>query len=235
MDVEFNGRIDVKKNRTATRSSTGPSRVNPRRSVVRQYGRRFEVRNGNLRFNGPFEEILVDFQAAYVVPARRGESGPTILLDIEGRLESLEIVPSSEPSMEMIDIVSYIATGRPAAEGLFGGGTGLDAQAAGLALGQLGMLIEGVAGEGLGLDVVEIENDGLQGATFTVGKYVYLDDMRLYASLKQPFNLSKGEETARTTRNTEAAVEIQIFKAMLLRLTSRSRSLRFDLLYEYAY
>ncbi len=235
MDVEFNGRIDVTKEPYRDPLLYGTIQVNPRRSVVKQYGRRFEVRTGTLRFNGPFEEILVDFRAAYVVPARRGESGPTIFLDIEGRFESLQIVPSSEPAMEMIDIVSYIATGRPAAEGLFGGGGGLDAQAAGLALGQLGMLIEGVAGEGLGLDVVEIENDGLRGATFTVGKYVHLEDLQLYVSIKQPFNLSKAEETARTTRNTEAAVEVQLFRSMLVRLTSRSRSLRFDLLYEYAY
>jgi translocation and assembly module TamB len=235
MNVEFDGRIRAEKRPFEDPLLFGTINVNTTRSYVKQYGRKFTMESGSLRFNGLFDETLVDLHSVYQVPSRKGNPGPRILLDITGRLDDLDVEPSSEPDMETIDILSYIATGRPADEGLFGGGSGIEQQAAGLAIGQLGTLVEGIASDELGLDVIEIESDGLRGATFTIGKYVPVGDKLFFASLRQPLNLSSGDETARLTRNTEAAVEFRLLKSMLLRIASRNRSPRFNLLYEYAY
>ncbi len=235
LDIEFDGQIRAEKAPQEDPLLFGTINVNPSRSTIRQYGRAFSIERGNLRFNGPYEETLVDMRAGYRAPSHKGNPGPKIMLDVTGRIDALDIEPSSEPAMETIDIVSYIATGRPADEGLFGGGAGLETQAADLAIGQLGMLVEGVAGDELGLDVIEIESDGLRGATLTVGKYVPVGDRYVFASLRQPINLSQGNETARATRDTEAVVEFHLLESLLVRLASRNRSPRFNLLYEFAY
>src|SRR5690606_24991418 len=117
-----------------------------------------------------------------------------------------------------------------------GGAGTLADRGAGLALGQVANLIENAAGTELGLDVIEIRQEGLRGATVTAGKYV---TRRLYVSVSQPISFS-GDGGQEAIANTDAAtrvitIEYELFEWLLARVASDGSALRALLLWEYAY
>ncbi len=242
MNVQFTGTLSVQKEPYQDLQLFGTIEVIPERSYIVQFGKRFEITEGTLSFNGPADDPELNLKARYVVPSRTDQSSQvTILLSVSGRLERLNLEFSSEnPSgLELPDIISYIVFGRPAGQALAslapgsnGGGGGLLGRGAGLALGQLAGVVEGLAGEELGLDVVEIEPDGLQGAKLTVGKYV---SPRLFAAVSRPIAFGNKAATQRTEVYTEFTVEYTIFDAMIVRITSRGTTMRINLLWRYAY
>ena len=63
------------------------------------------------------------------------------------------------------------------------------AAGADLALGQIAGALEGAAAQSVGLDVVEIEREGLRQATLVAGKYV---TPRLFVGFAQPITLREG-------------------------------------------
>ena len=242
MNVQFTGTLTVQKEPYQDLQLFGTIEVIPERSYIVQFGKRFEITEGTLSFNGPADDPELNLKARYVVPSREDQSSQvTILLSVSGRLERLNLEFSSEnPSgLELPDIISYIVFGRPAGQALAslapgsnGAGGGLLGRGAGLALGQLAGVVEGLAGEELGLDVVEIEPDGLQGAKLTVGKYV---SPRLFAAVSRPIAFGNNAATQRTEVYTEFTVEYTIFDAMIVRVTSQGTTMRINLLWRYAY
>jgi translocation and assembly module TamB len=131
--------------------------------------------------------------------------------------------------MELTDIVSYLAFGRPASETLQLGGSGsggtstfLD-PALGLAVSRLTNYIETMVGSnlGLGLDVFQFNNDA-EGLKVTAGKYVR---PRLYLAIVQPVSasnslVSSSSSEAGNASATTFILEYEMFEELLLRLQS---------------
>lgn len=243
MNVQFTGTLTVEKEPYQDLQLFGTIEVIPERSYVVQFGKQFEITEGTLAFNGPADDPEMNLKARYVVPSREDQANQvTILLAISGRLDRLNLAFSSEnPSgLELPDIISYIVFGRPAGQALASlvpgsaAGThgGVLGRGAGLALGQLAGLVEGLTGEELGLDVVGIEPDGFQGAKLTVGKYV---SPQLFAAVSRPIAFGNATTTQQTEAYTEFTVEYTIFDAMIVRVTSQGTEMRINLLWRYAY
>jgi translocation and assembly module TamB len=139
----------------------------------------------------------------------------------------------------MADIVSYIAVGRPASEGfMLGGGAGdgeLRNLASGAVLDQVAGWVEGVAGEELGLDVIEIEQDGLRGTMITAGKYL---TRRLFVAVSQPIALGADASVRSTFREQHVQrilVEYELTNWLLSRMTAEGDNIRIMFLWEYSY
>jgi translocation and assembly module TamB len=156
-------------------------------------------------------------------------------LGVTGGLDRLALVLSSEPEMENADIVSYLATGRPASETLQfdSEGTGLLERGGTLALGQATDAVERLASENFGLDVVQIRSDGSSGVTVAVGRYV---SPRLYLGYSQPVSFRRTESGSQTrTRAPEMEIEYQAFRWLLLNLQREGSRIDFFLRSRYAY
>lgn len=246
MNIQFTGRLDFQKEAYAEPQLFGAIDVIPERSFINQFGRRFNIETGSLTFNGPIADPQLNLEAQYEVRSRRAQEGVIITLSVEGHLDDLDLTLSSDPPMEMTNIVSYIAFGRPAGETflLGGGGAGnanVDAgnngengfvgQAAGAAIGQLTGFFESLGAAELGLDVVEIRQEGLQGATITAGKYV---SHRLFVAVSQPISLGNVNTTI-SASNTQVTLEYELFRWLLARVQRDGSTLRFNFLWEYAY
>jgi translocation and assembly module TamB len=238
MDIQLTGDLDVRKKPKQDPEVFGSITVLPERSRIIQFGKRFELDRGELTFNGPMKGPSLNMEASYTIPSRGSDSEEvTIRLIASGTPENLEVSFDSDPSMELADIFSYIATGRPAAASLQITGAQSDSyleSAAGLALGPVADLIENLAGSGLGLDVIEIEHTGFSGLTLTAGKYV---SPKLYVSVSQPISLSSSVEAANATskNQTQVTMEYELVRQLLLSLVNRGTILRVNLRWQLAF
>jgi translocation and assembly module TamB len=216
IDIQFFGDIRAVKEPGGENQLFGDVEVVPDRSNIAFLGRRFQIRNGRLYFNGPILETLLDLNAEFIVyrPGTR-ERRATVTLAVEGRLNALDrddaISLSGDPYTETADLVSLIATGQPAGQG-FGG-----EDAGNLALGVLASRVQGAASRGIGLDVVEIEYNGARGAQLTAGKYL---TRRFYASYSQPLTLGgEGEEpNSGSAQQPTLTIEYELTDWLLARL-----------------
>lgn len=238
MDIQLTGDLDVRKKPKADPEVFGSISILPERSRIIQFGKRFELDRGELTFNGPMTAPNLNMEASYTIPSRGSETEEvTIRLIANGSPEDLEVTFDSDPSMELADIFSYIATGRPAAASLQISGAQSESyleSAAGLALGPVTDLIENLAGSGLGLDVIEIEHTGFSGLTLTAGKYV---SPKLYVSVSQPISLSSSAEgNDLTNKNqTQVTIEYELVRQLLMNLVNRGTILRVNLRWQLAF
>lgn len=218
MAIELSGRMEIQKDRGQEDLNLYRSiEVVPDRSIIKQFGRDFRINEGVASFNGPIEEMMMQVEAEYEVPSRLNPGQPEVVitLRLDGRLDDLAFNLSSDPAMDNTDIVSYIATGRPASESLQFGGTDFNNQMlVGVAASQLAGLVEGVASQSLGLDVVSIEQDGLKGTRLTAGKYV---TPRLFVGVTQPITFSSGSNLL-VDDERELTLEYKILEYLLLQL-----------------
>jgi translocation and assembly module TamB len=197
-DIEIFGRVRVRQEPGEEMGFFGEVEVVPGRGFLELYGREFRLQQGDITLAGPADAVVLDVTAQYQVPTQADPGDDGILIDVNaaGRPDSLALTFTSEPTMSQEDIVSYIATGRPASENPLagdGGGDGPGAAEAGaeVALGRLSESVAGAAGEALGLDVFQIRQDGLRGLTLTAGRYIA---SRWFLSLQQPIQLSSGAQ-----------------------------------------
>ena len=240
MNIQFTGALDVSKPPYGEEQVFGTIEVIEARSYIEQFGRRFNITSGTLRFNGPPMDPRLDIEAALPVAAGgRSQDALDITLSLEGSLDNLEINLGSDQQLGARNIVSYLATGRPAGQSLQGSGLGtsdLLGSGAGIALSQLTSIIEGAAGEELGLDVIEIETGGPRGTVLTAGKYV---TERLFVGIEQPISVNPSnfvqENIDPTNQGTQVTIEYEIMDWLLARLGQRGSSLQFDLFWEYSY
>ena len=239
MNIQFQGALDVTKDPGQDLRVLGTVQVEPAQSYVRQFGRRFDLDTGRITYNGPILDPLVDLRASYAVPARSSQDSPvTIFLDIEGSLmdaSGLQLRLSSEPAiLNESDIISYIATGRPAAEAFQMAGENTLEVGRDIAVSQLSNLIAGAAGAEIGLDVVQIEQDGSRGITLTAGKQISRD---LFASISWPIVLGSGTNAtgASAQDNREIIIEYSLFTWLLGRLRGNAEALGASVVVQYAY
>gem|GEM_PF-2007499 len=238
MDIQFTGDLEVQKRPAADPLVFGSITVIPERSHIDELGKRFSIERGTLNFNGPPTDPEMDVSAFYVVRSRGSrENEVTITMAVSGKVENLDLKLGSDPQMELADILSYLAFGRPASEALqLGQGTGgnnsmLD-PAAGVALGQITSLVENLAGTGLGLDVIEIDQNGLEGTTITAGKYI---SPRLYVAMSQPISFRKNTTGTGEEVRPQYTLEYEVFNHLLLRLLRREPVLHISLQWQYAF
>lgn len=233
MAVPFSGTMQVELRPGEVPALEGSVDVIAGRGFVEQFGRRFELSEGTVTFSGAPADTRVDLEATYTIPSHDNpdEAEVTIILEVAGTQEDLSLTLSSNPPLENADIVSYIATGRPAAGSLSfegeGGGGGLVAAGADFALSQMTSLIETAAAGSVGLDVVEIRREGLREATLVAGKYV---TPRLYVGFAQPVSLQEGSGLSFGSEGqSELEIEYEAWRWLLLNVEGSGSSVRFFL------
>ena len=160
-DVEFSGDVTARKTPFAEGSRLF-GRIDLVRGSVETLNRQFEIDEGRIQFNGDPLAADIDLSADLEVRlpgTLAGQSSATITLSVTGDFNrDLAVRFSSNPSMEPADIVSLIATGRLADELVSAGAAG--GLAFGYGLGRASGLIEGIASEGLGLSMAQIDYEG---------------------------------------------------------------------------
>jgi translocation and assembly module TamB len=221
-DIEFTGAADVVKPPEAEFQLFGSLEViRGRIELPTLAGRSFDIgrvegTHGSIEFNGPIEEAIVDVQAGLraFAPLARGTTGATVYVGFVGRLaEDPELILTSDPQMDTADIACVIATGRPCGEA-FQGGIAED-----IALPQLGALVQGITREGLGLDVVEIEQRPTGEIVITFGAYVA---DRVFAAVSQPITEPRTAVDQTVTMAPEFTIEYELLRWLQLRLERRN-------------
>jgi translocation and assembly module TamB len=229
MRIQLDGSLDVRKAADDSIRVFGTITVVPERSHFEQFGRRFTLSSGTVTFNGPMMAWVANFQARYPVPSREDPSAPQVVitLAVRGGLDDLNLTLGAEPAMETADVLSYLATGRPAASAVSFersiGGYG-----AHFAAGQLSGALEESAAEHVGLDVIEIRHNGIKGATVVAGRYV---TSRLFVGFEQPLTLrdEDDDEGGRADQSAEVKLEYSAYRWLVLHLQQGQSRFQFFL------
>lgn len=234
MNVQFTGDLDLEKEADEDAQVFGSIEVVEARSTLRQFGQEFQISQGTLTFNGDPAMPYLDLTAVYEQRARAAQGTEVrITLSLSGRPDDLSPTLSSEPPMDTRNILSYLATGRPA-DALFSGDSEGGSLATQVALGQASNFVENLAASELGLDVVRLEVRTEGASYLTVGRYL---TPRFFASIEQPVLTSTTQTT--TVQSTayipDVTLEYQLTDYLQLRSRSNQESLELDLLFEYAY
>jgi len=204
----------------------------PGRGFVEQFGRSFEFVGGQVQLNGPSSSHVLRIQTEY---GRSGggylagsDSRVVVHLDIEGGVEELRLILSSEPPLSETEIIAYIATGRtPTTRGAEAASLGSDVAQLGrdIGLSTVTGALEDVAQRSVGLDVLKVHYDPLQGAALVAGRYVA---PQLYIGFSQPLqSADAASDRPGEPNRTRVEVEYQAFRWLLLNVqgeTSRVRS-----------
>ena len=143
--------------------------MNIRRGWLDFAGRRFAIVNGEIVFdrlvqNTPLIDIRAEVEASDLVAA----------IIVKGRADAVNIGLESTPSLPQNDILAYVLFGEPMNDL-----TAFEALQVTQALAQLGAIdpfggsgLTSSARSALGLDLLNVDTDGENGASLTVGKYV---------------------------------------------------------------
>ncbi|HSM05832.1 MAG TPA: translocation/assembly module TamB domain-containing protein [Longimicrobiales bacterium] len=184
MAIQFTGEFSAaKESDEAELQLDGEIQAITQRSYVEEFGRRFDITEGSVRLDGPVRATRLAATARYRVPTRGDdEDQVNIRLSVEGVMDDLALSLDSEPSMDNADIVSYLATGRPANTAFSGESTSARDLGIEIVTSQITGSLERFAQQQVGLDVIEIQQDGLQGTTLLAGKYV---TPRLFVGFRQ--------------------------------------------------
>ncbi|MDX1438541.1 MAG: translocation/assembly module TamB domain-containing protein [Rubricoccaceae bacterium] len=226
--VEFTGDIQAVKAPLAEQTSLFGT-VEVTRGNIETLNRRFEIQRGTLVFNGLVDETIIDLEATLDIRTDPsvGTTAVEITLLAQGRLaDNLTITLTSTPQLDNADIVSLIATGR-LAEDLFGGGA-LLGTAEGLALGTISGIVEDIAGNALGLDVIQIDQEP-GGLVIRLGKHL---GNKAFVSIGQPIGTTN--TSGQATNNPQVTFEYALMRWLLLQLEYEN-GVGGGLLYEYAY
>jgi autotransporter translocation and assembly factor TamB len=205
----------------------------PNRGTIELNGREFRLTEGDINLAGPVDSTKLDVNASYQVQTQGGADDEGVLISVHarGRLDSLGLEFTSDPSMSQDDILSYIVTGRPTSDNpLFEGqGTGGGNAGKQMAVGALASAISNTAGQGLGFDVFQIRQDPTRGLTLTAGRYL---GSRLFLDLQLPLggqSQSQSQQTMGT--NLGPGFELEYTLRRWLRANLRGGSLSPGLLF----
>jgi len=233
MNLQFTGDLDVQKSSKEDPRVFGTIDVIGERSTLRQFGQEFQITEGALTFNGDPLTPFLDLTAVYDQRARGTQGSEVrITLSLTGRPDDLSPELDSEPPMDTRNILSYLATGRPA-NALFSGESEGGNFAAQMALGQATNFVESLAASELGLDVVRLEVRPEGASYLTVGRYL---TPRFFASIEQPVLTSSSQSSSQSTALIpDVTIEYELNDYLLLRSRSNQQSIQLNLLLEYAY
>jgi len=231
MNIQFSGDLDLEKQANEDAQVFGTIEVVTARSTVRYLGREFQLEEGTITFNGDATSPYLDLAAVYEQRSQgtTNETSVTITLSLEGRPEDLSPNLTSAPPMDTRNILSYLATGKPANEILSGSGGGSLTES--VPLGVAASFAENFAANRLGLDVVRFQYRSGGEWYLTVGQYL---TPRFYAAIEQSVGSGFTDQSTREIV-PDLTLEYQLTSYMQLRTVRRQSSLRFNLFLEYAY
>jgi translocation and assembly module TamB len=205
--IELEGNLALKGRPDGQLSIVGNLRPMTGRSYVGQFGRQFEVTQGEIAFNGPPEDLELRLGSEYKAPSKSGSglAEVVIRMDVEYRLGRSTFRLTSDPAMEESDILSYLATGKAstgalantADQGNLGSAVALEQL-----VGAAGGMTEGI----VPLDVFQIRQDGARGITIVAGNYV---TPKTYLGVRQPILFSQGTQDTYYSIATQFEVEYQ--------------------------
>lgn len=237
MNILLAGALALNKASNAEMELAGTVEIIPDRSYLRQFSRRFDITAGRVTFAGDIFDALLDIQATYAISELNStEHAVTIIMAVQGHIQEPQLELRSEPTqLDQADIISYIASGKPAAESFQLSRGGTLESGTNLALAQLTNLIANAAGEELGLDIMEIHQEGARGTTITAGKHL---SRKLFAAVSWPLSFSGDSAPFTTTTqgsSKEIVIEYEFSRWLLARLKSDTSMLGLSLYYQYAY
>jgi len=233
LSVEIEGDLKVRSMPGEPLSLVGILKPVAGRSYVSQFGRQFEIKSGEIRFDGPPEQFNMNVDSEYKVPARSGSgmSEATIRMQVERRLERFQFTLSSDPPMEQADILSYLTTGT-AKTGAFASTSSQGSLATSAALEQVVGAIGGLAEDKIPLDIFQIRQDGARGITIVAGNYVTPET---YVGVRYPILLQQTGQDSYYDTGTEFEVEYQSFPWLFWNAKGGSTRLMLLLKSRYAY
>jgi autotransporter translocation and assembly factor TamB len=197
--IEVKGALSVKKdfNKPLLLSGT----IETERGFASFYGKKFDIANGEITFNGsPDINPFLNVAATYEI------SDYLITIQVDERAREPKLTLSSEPELPQADIVSLLIIGKTtdrltnSEQKSFSDYTG---QIAG---GLLASQLEKTVGEPLGLDTIEIEaGDTLGTGSIRVGRYITQD---LFLSYSREFG-AEGSNTAGVEYNLNRRLKLK--------------------------
>ena len=167
LEIALDGELDAQKQRSEDLQLFGT--LNAQRGYVRPLGKQFTLDEGTFTFSGPVAEPDLYIKTSYVPQSAQKQGSPIVLYYIiEGNADDPTFRFESQPQMEQQDIICYTLFNKPcyALESWqqvvsgSGGSTPTD-----LLVGVLLDEFETLATQQLGIDVVQIDNSGVNGAT----------------------------------------------------------------------
>ena len=232
--IELEGALSMRKEPGGKIELFGRIEGSPRRSTVEQFGRRFDLEKGTVTFNGPPQAAQVDLRAEYPAATEDNpaETSVTISIAVTGTADDLDLEIASDPPMGESDILTTLVTGRaPSALGAEGATTNPGAGTQ-LAVSQASMLVEDLGSE-LGLDVLQVQPDGVRGATLVGGYYL---SPRTYLGLRQSAVFQGERNTpSNSGQATEVEVEYDLLDWLSVNVQGGVSNVRFFLRSRYAY
>lgn len=235
--AEISGRVQVKKPPEGTFQYFGELRPVPGRGFVEHFGRRFELAGGEILLDGAPQQARFNLESTYEVAPSDDPSQTTVVvtLTLSGTPADYDLVLSSEPALSSSEIATLIASG--ATSGLaVRSSADRNRDAAGAAL-QTGLTplagaFEDIAEETVGLDVFQIRQDGLNGATLVAGKYAR---PKLYVGLRQPVYFMEQDFADADQRRLQLEFEYTASRRLLLNLRGKGDAVRLLLRTRYEY
>jgi translocation and assembly module TamB len=227
-NIELSGRLKLTQEPGQDMHFLGHVEPVPDRGTIELNGRQFRLTDGDINLVGPVDSTRLDVNASYQVPTQGGGDDEGVLISVHatGRLDSLGLDFTSDPSMSQDDILSYIVTGRPASDNPLFEGEGGGGGAGQVALGTLTSAISNAAGQGLGFDVFQIRQEPTRGLTLTAGRYL---GSRLFLDMQLPLQLSAQNRQAGA--NLGPGFELEYTLQRWLRANLRGGSLSPGLLF----
>jgi translocation and assembly module TamB len=229
MVVELGGKLNIRKSPGEDLTFFGEIQPLPGRSFVQMLGRRFDLKQGSVRLNGPLNQTAVAVDAEYRASTPSGVPPVLITTAIRADTGSLSVTLSSIPAMRSEDIMSYLTTGRAAdaSPAMESDEQDVLTTTASLAVGVALGTVAGQAGQKVGLDVIQVLQDRDGGQTLVAGKYV---SPPLYLGVRTPIVAPANPGRSETQRDVaEFEVEYATLRQLLLNLQGAGSELRFFL------
>jgi translocation and assembly module TamB len=204
------------------------------RGSIEQFGRTFKITEGSVFLHGLPTDHRFEMHAEFSPPSRQGdpESEAVIRLDLSGRLEEMKLTLSSTPAMSQTEIVAFLATGQSRTLGQTGQPNDPGGLAADIGLAQATGFAQSAAQEAIGLDVLQVRFDPIEGATLVAGTYV---DSKLYVGFVQPFQSGGDTEEFGVISRTSIELEHAVRRWLVLNLLGETSQLRSFIRVRHAY
>lgn len=168
LDMEFEpkGILEISKERSEDALLFGSLNVSD--GYIRPLGKRFTVEEGTLSFIGDYENPELDIRSAYIPQTRQKGESVVLYYLISGTRYDPEFSFESDPFMEQENVICYVLFNQPCYaldswQSVFTKGN--DTQAFQALTDVLIDEIETIATRELGVDIVQIDNSGQNGAT----------------------------------------------------------------------
>jgi hypothetical protein len=185
LELEPVGTLEIAKERDQEMRLFGS--LNADQGYIRPLGKRFEIERGTFQFIGDYENPELDIRSAYVPQTRQKGESVVLYYVITGTADDPEFSFESEPEMEQSDVICYTLFNKPCYS--------LDSWQSVLAEGNDAMAfqaladvlldqVETLATRELGVDVVQIDNSGQNGAT-AIRTGWYLNDRTFFSIINE--------------------------------------------------